>query len=125
MLVVPGAEAAISWYRTALGASVLWNLGGVAGLQVQDAPLFLHEANPDNPTEDSPEAVGATSVRVELFVNDPDSVIEHALAAGATPGSPIQDHEHFDGTVHLQGGFRDPFGHSWSVGNKAPLRPRA
>jgi PhnB protein len=124
MLIVPDAEAAISWYRTALGATVLWNLGGVAGLQVKDAAFFLHAVNPQNPTENSPQAVGATSVRVELFVDNPDEVIHCALAAGATLGSPIEDHEHFPGIVHRQGGFRDPFGHNWSVGNKSPLQAR-
>ena len=124
MLIVPDAETAISWYRTALGATELWNLGGVAGLQVHDAPFFLHEVNPQNPTENSPQVVGATSVRVELFVDDPDELIRRALAAGATLGSPIEDHHHFPGTVHRQGGFRDPFGHNWSVGNKSPLHAR-
>ena len=124
MLIVPDAEAAISWYRTALGATELWNLGGVAGLQVHGAPFFLHEVNPRNPAEDSPQAVGVTSVRVELFVDSPDEVVQRAIAAGATLGSPIEDHHHFPGSVHRQGGFRDPFGHNWSVGNKAPLKPR-
>jgi PhnB protein len=122
MLIVPDAESAISWYRTALGATELWNLGGVAGLEAQGARFFLHEVNPENPTENSPQAVGATSVRVELFVDSPDEVIQRALAAGATLGSPIEDHEYFSGTVHRQGGFRDPFGHNWSVGNRAPLQ---
>jgi len=124
MLIVPDAEVAISWYRTALGATELWNLGGVAGLQLRGAPFFLHEVNPQNPTENSPHGGGATNVRVELFVDDPDEVIQRALAAGATLGSPIEDHHHFSGVVHRQGGFRDPFGHNWSVGDKSPLQAR-
>lgn len=124
MLIVPDAEAAISWYRTALGATELWNLGGVAGLQVHGAPFFLHEVNPRNPTENTPQATGATSVRIELFVDNPDAVIQRALTAGASLGSPIEDHHHFPGTVHRQGGFHDPFGHNWSVGNKSPLQAR-
>ena len=124
MLIVPDTEAAISWYRTALGATELWNLGGVAGLQVHGAPFFLHQANELNPTENSPEAIGATSVRIELFVDDPDPLIQRALAAGATIGSPIEDHHHFPGIVHRQGGFRDPFGHNWSIGNRTPLHGR-
>jgi PhnB protein len=124
MLIVPDAETAISWYRTALGATELWNLGGVAGLKVRDAPFFLHEVNPQNPTENSPQVAGTTSVRVELFVDNPDELIGRALAAGATPGSPIEDHHHFAGAVHRQGGFRDPFGHNWSIGNKSPLQAR-
>ena len=122
MLIVPDAAAAISWYRNALGATEVWNLGGVAGLEVEGAPFFIHEVNPQNPTENAPDAVGATSVRIELFVDNPDQVIQRALAARATLGSPIEDHQHFPGTVHRQGGFRDPFGHNWSVGNKTPLQ---
>jgi uncharacterized glyoxalase superfamily protein PhnB len=122
MLIVPDAAAAISWYRTALGATELWNLGSVAGLEIGGAPFFLHEVNPGNPKEKSPEVVGATSVRIELFVESPDLVIERALAAGAISGSPIDDHHHLPGAVHRQGGIRDPFGHNWSIGNKAPLQ---
>jgi len=32
MPIVLDTEVAISWYRTALDATELWNLGGVAGL---------------------------------------------------------------------------------------------
>lgn len=37
MLIVPDAAAAIAWYRTALGATQLWDLGGVARLEVNGA----------------------------------------------------------------------------------------
>jgi PhnB protein len=121
MLIVPDAEAAIAWYYDALGAEVLWNLGGVAGLHVAGAPFFLHEVGPRNPSETSPDRAGVTSTRIELFVEDPDAFIERALATGATPGSPVVEHERPWGT-HRQGGFRDPFGHNWSVGNHSPLR---
>ena len=59
MLIVPDAEAAIAWYYDALGADVLWNLGGVAGLHVAGAPFFLHEINPRNPTETSADRRGS------------------------------------------------------------------
>jgi PhnB protein len=120
MLIVPDAEAAIAWYRQALGADELWNLGGVAGLHVAGAPFFLHEVNPRNPAETSPDRAGVTSVRIELFVEDPDAFVERALAAGATAGSPVVDHQTPWGT-HRQGGFHDPFGHNWSVGDRSPL----
>ena len=32
MLAVPSAAAAAGWYKRALGATELWNLGGVVGL---------------------------------------------------------------------------------------------
>lgn len=122
MLIVPDAAAAVAWYKTALGAVELWNLGGVAGLEISGAPFFLHEVNPGNPTETSPGQAGVTSTRIEVFVDDPDSFIERAVAAGATAGAGIEDHGVPWGT-HRQGGFKDPFGHKWSVGDKSPLRP--
>ncbi len=120
MLIVPDADAAVAWYKDALGATELWNLGGVAGLAVDGAPFFIHEVNPNNPTERSPDQTGFTGVRIELFVADPDALVERALAAGATPGLPVVDHQMPWG-VHRQGGFRDPFGHTWSVGDRSPL----
>ncbi|MGH6657985.1 MAG: VOC family protein [Actinocrinis sp.] len=121
MLIVPDADAAVAWYKTALGAAELWDLGGVAGLEIGGAPFFLHAINPENPAETSPERAGITSTRIEMFVDDPDGFIERAVAAGATAGVPVEDHDVPWG-VHRQGGFKDPFGHKWSVGDKSPLR---
>ena len=122
MLIVPNAGAAVAWYKTALGASELWNLGGVAGLEISGAAFFLHEINPENPTETSPGQAGVTSARVEVFADDPDNFIERAVAAGAIAGAGVEDHRVPWGT-HRQGGFTDPFGHKWSVGDKSPLGP--
>jgi PhnB protein len=119
MLIVPDADAALAWYRAALGATELWNLGGVAGLEVGGAPFFLHQVNPDNPAENSPGPV--TSVRIEVFTDDPDGFVARAVAAGAVQGSAVVDHQVPWGT-HRQGGFTDPFGHKWSVGDRSPLR---
>jgi uncharacterized glyoxalase superfamily protein PhnB len=120
MLIVADTEAAIAWYRKALGARELWNLGGVAGLEVAGAPFFLHEVNPANPAEISPGRAGVTSTRIELFADDPDRLVAQAIAHGASPGSEVVDHEVPWG-IHRQGGFRDPFGHNWSVGDRSPL----
>ncbi len=117
MLAVPDAQAAASWYERSLGAVRLWDLGGVVGLRVEDAPFFLHE--PVNPEFSTPAVLGVTTVRVEVFTADPDSFIERAVAAGAV-GTPIDDHQRPWG-VHRQGGFHDPFGHVWIVGDRSPL----
>ena len=123
MLIVPDGEAAVAWYREALGAEVRWDLGGVAGLEVGGAPFFLHEANPSNPAEDSPDRIGQTSVRIEVFVEDPTGS-SSALWRRGEPGSPVTAHEMPWGT-HRQGGFQDPYGHKWSVGDASPLRAGA
>jgi PhnB protein len=123
MLAVPDAPTAVDWYKKALGATELWNLGSVAGLEIAGAPFFLHE--PTSNGFDSPAAIGTTTVRVEVFVDDPDTYVERAIKAGADGAlDPVRDHEMPWGT-HRQGGFHDPFGHKWHVGDKSPLTPRS
>jgi PhnB protein len=120
MLAVPDAPAAVRWYKEALGATELWSLGSVAGLEIEGAPFFV--AQPARNGWTSPAAIGTTTVRVELFCDDPDAVIARAVAAGANGNfDKIKDHQAPWGT-HRQGGFIDPFGHIWLVGDKSPLR---
>ena len=120
MLAVPDAPTAVEWYKKALGATELWNLGSVAGLEIAGAPFFLHE--PANNGFGSPAAIGTTTVRVEVFADDPGTYVERAIKAGADGAlDPVRDHQTPWGT-HRQGGFHDPFGHSWLVGDKSPLR---
>ena len=106
MLIVPDAGAAVAWYKTALGAAELWNLGGVAGLEISGAAFFIHEVNPENLKETSPGQAGITSTRIEMFADDPDNVIERAVAAGAIAETGIEDH-HAPWGTHRQGGFTD------------------
>ncbi|MEV4511873.1 VOC family protein [Dactylosporangium sp. NPDC049525] len=120
MLAVPDATAAARWYARAMGATELWNLGGVVGLTVGGAPFYLGE--PENNGWDTPAAVRTRTARVEVFVDDPDAFIERAVAAGADGSvDEIRDHEAPWG-IHRQGGFLDPFGHLWLVGDRSPLR---
>jgi PhnB protein len=122
MLIVSRADEAVQWYGAALGAQVLWDLGGVAGLHLDGAPFFVHEAVPGRSTEPSPSEVGMTTTRIEVFVDDAGALIDRAAAAGATDVQPLTDHETPWG-AHRQGGFTDPFGHRWSVGDRTPLGP--
>jgi PhnB protein len=119
MLAVTDASDAARWYATAMGATELWNLGSVVGLSVEGAPFFLGE--PGNNGWDTPPSLGGRSVRIEVFVDDPDLFIERAVAAGADGTiDEIRNHEVPWG-VHRQGGFVDPFGHLWLVGDRSPL----
>lgn len=118
MLAVPDTPTAVEWYKAALGANLMWTLGSVAGLEIDGAPFFLHE--PVTSSFDSPNALGASTARVELFVDNPDAVIARAVKEAAI-GREIVNHAAPWGT-HRQGGFTDPYGHVWSVGDKSPLR---
>jgi uncharacterized glyoxalase superfamily protein PhnB len=124
MLIVSDAVSAVEWYKRALGANLVWDLGGVAGLHLRGAPFFLHEAVPGRTSEPSPDEVGMTTTRIEVFVDDPGALIERASAAGATDVEPLTDHDAPWG-IHQQGGFTDPNGHRWSVGDRSPLIPFA
>jgi uncharacterized glyoxalase superfamily protein PhnB len=120
MLAVEDTPAAVAWYERALGAKVLWSLGSVAGMEIAGAAFFLGE--PARNGWESPVKLGITSARVEVFCDDPDTLIARALEAGAKGSlDTLQDHQAPWGT-HRQGGFTDPFGHIWLVGDRSPLR---
>src|SRR6476659_10630559 len=81
MLAVTDTPAAVVWYKKALGATELWNFGSVAGLEISGAVFFLGE--PARNGWESPEKLGITSARVEVFCDDPDAFITRAVKAGA------------------------------------------
>jgi hypothetical protein len=81
MVAVTDAPKAVAWYKQALGARELWNLGSVVGLEIDGAPFFVGE--PANNGWESPEKLGITSARIEVFRDDPDAFIARAVAAGA------------------------------------------
>jgi PhnB protein len=121
MLAVSDGNAAIAFYKAAFGATLLWHLDHVvAGLAIDGAQFFLAHESPPHGTR-SPASVDFTTVRIELFVDDPVAVHRHALAAGAVEHSPVQEHTHTTLGPHpirrmLQGAVVDPFGHMWLVG---------
>ena len=121
MLAVDNVPEALPWYQQALGATVLWNLGSVAALEMAGAFFLLGE--PAGNGWESPAKLGITSTRIEVFCDDPDTFIERAVKAGADGSmDKIKNHEALWG-IHRQGGFKDPFGHIWLVGDKSPLNP--
>ena len=122
MLAVGDPPSAIDFYRRAFGAELLWQIGdpaGVAGLSIDGARFFLADENP--PSTRSPQLAGCTTIRIELFVDDPRAVYEKAVAAGAQPRNPVEEHTY--ATIGnrptlrmLQGAVVDPFGHIWLIG---------
>jgi PhnB protein len=124
MLAVSDGSAAIEFYKAAFGAELLWHLGDgadvVAGLSINGAQFFLAHESPEYGTR-GPGSAGFTTVRIELFVDDPLAVLKRALAAGANEGSPMVEH-HYETMgpkpikKMLQGSVVDPFGHKWLIG---------
>ena len=59
----------------------------------------------------SPHAIDGATARTLLVVEDPDSVVRQAVAAGATETSAVQDEHGW-----RLGRIIDPFGHEWEIG---------
>jgi len=123
MLAVGDGNAAIRFYASAVGAILLWRLADehvVAGLTINGAQFFLASESPSFGTRAS-ASVGFTTVRIELFVDDPVAVHTQAIAAGAIEHSPVEEHNYPTTGPHpigrmLQGAVVDPFGHMWLIG---------
>jgi PhnB protein len=120
-LTVRNAAAAIDFYKQAFGADELSRLTTptgqiVAELSIDGAPFNVADENPEG-SNLSPERLGGTSVRIDLVVDDPDTVAQRAVAAGARTLFPIADQSY----GWRQGRVVDPYGHHWLIGK--PLSP--
>jgi PhnB protein len=83
----------------------------VAELSIDGAPFNVVDENPEG-SNLSPERLGATSVRIDLVADDPDTVAQRTVAAGARTLFPIADQSY----VWRQGRVVDPYGHHWLIG---------
>jgi len=73
----------------------------------------LHEEAPGRGSI-SPERYDATTTTIGIFVDDVDTLINHALSAGATLISTAMDYDY----GYRQGMIKDPFGHKWLIQSK-------
>src|SRR3954469_13500716 len=107
-LWVENAREALAFYAAAFGATVLHLAGTgdeiVAQLGVGDAAFWVAPASATMKRL-SPRAIGGATSRTLLVVDDPESVVRRAVAAGATESSPV-------GNEHgwRLGRIVDPFG---------------
>jgi PhnB protein len=116
-LSVRRGREAIEFYESAFGAVVIYRVGGteeheevVAQLSVGNASFWVSDESPPNKNF-SPESLGGSTVRLLLIVQDPQSVVERALALGAAEVSPVEEEHGW-----LLGRIEDPFGHHWEIG---------
>jgi PhnB protein len=125
-LAVRRGRAAVEFYRAAFAAVEEYRVGGtdehesvVAQLSVDGAPFWVADESPEHGTF-SPESVGGGTVRLLLVVEDPDGVVERAIAAGATEVSPVGEEHGW-----RLGRIVDPFGHHWEIGKPLGVWPPA
>ena len=121
MLAVNDGNAAIRFYESAFGAILLWRRRTRRRrARDQRRPVFSPSESPSFGTRAS-ASVGFTTVRIELFVDDPVGVHRQAIAAGAIEHSRVEEHNYPTTGPHpigrmLQGAVVDPFGHMWLIG---------
>ena len=108
------ASQAVSFYERAFGATVVHRVGEgdeiVAQLAVGDAAFWVSSPG-DDMKRFSPVTIGGATARFLLVVDDPDSTMHNAVAAGGIESSPPQDEHGL-----RVGRFVDPFGHEWEIG---------
>lgn len=123
-LSVRNGREAVEFYKAAFGAQVIYRVGGsnehaevVAQLSIGDSTFWVADESPEH-LNFSPESVGGGTVRLLLTVDDPDAVVERAIAAGATEVAPVADDYGW-----RVGRIVDPFGHHWEIGRPLGVWP--
>jgi PhnB protein len=115
-LSIANGTTDIDFYIKGLGAIELrrWsNDDGtihVAELSIDGAMFHLHEETKD-PGVFSPARYNGVTATMGLMVNDVDTLIAKAIAAGAKETSPATDYDY----GYRQGEIQDPFGHRWLI----------
>ena len=113
-LWVETPREAVAFYEAAFGATVLHRVGHgdniVAQLGVGDAAFWV-AATSATMKRLSPRTIDGATSRTLLVVEDPDSVVRQAVAAGARESSPVSDEHGW-----RLGRIIDPFGHEWEIG---------
>jgi PhnB protein len=123
MLSLRNAAGASQFYQTAFGARELSRVTSpegrvVALLAIGEAEFGVVDEAPQVGNL-SPETLGGTSVRISLYVADPDAVAQRAIDAGAKLIFPVEDQPY----GIRQGRVQDPFGHHWLVGRPLATTP--
>lgn len=115
-LIITNAAQAIEFYKKAFGATELTRLATPDGklmhaeIKIGDSPIMICDECPDWNAL-SPLTIGGTTVSIVLYVDDVDTVVKQALAAGATEQMPVEDQFWGD----RMGTVVDPYGHKWSI----------
>ncbi len=130
-LVVNDANAAIEFYKRALGATEALRMTAQDGKRLMHAELhlngmrfFLNDDFPEHrcthmsDTVFPPDHLKGTSVTVHLEVENCDAAVQRAAEAGATVTMPPWDA--FWGARYAR--IIDPFGHCWSFAHPLPAK---
>jgi PhnB protein len=120
-LWVDRPSEAVAFYEAAFGATVLRCVGDgddiVAQLGVGDAAFWVAGTSTALKRL-SPRSIDGATSRTLLVVEDPESIVRQAVAAGATESSPVSNEHGW-----RLGRIIDPFGHEWEIGTPLGAGP--
>jgi PhnB protein len=113
----PCADA-IEFYKKAFGAEeIVPRMTGPDGsvghaeIRIGNSIVMLADEWPDGPTR-SPTTLGGSTGALFIYADDIRSVWDRAIQAGAEEVYPLEMQFYGD----LAGRVRDPFGHTWGLG---------
>lgn len=119
-ITVQNAAEAIEFYVAAFGATEVFRLIdpsdgriGHAEIVIGGTTIMLSDEYPDFGAL-SPETVGGSPVKFQIYVEDVDAAFSAAVTQGAAEIRPVKDQFFGD----RSGMLVDPFGHSWTLASK-------
>lgn len=115
-LTLDNGELAVKFYMSAFGATETYRLenpngGLVVRLAVNGAGFWI--SSEVNAGHKADTLLGGNTVRMILIVDDPDSLYDKAIIAGATQIFPVGE-----GHGWRLGRLCDPFGLHWEIGHQ-------
>lgn len=116
-LTVKDGLKAIEFYKNAFGAVETCEhftdpegRVGHASLRIGNAQIMLADELPDMGPR-SPQTLGGSPVALLIYVEDVDTQVQKAVAAGAKLVRPVENRFYGD----RSGQIEDPFGHIWTL----------
>lgn len=117
LVCTPCADA-IDLYVVAFGAEEIEprmtgpdGLVGHAEIRIGDSVIMLADEWPGSPVR-SPSSLGGSTSALFIYTDDVDAMWERAIAAGCEEVFPLETQFYGD----RGGRVRDPFGHTWGLG---------
>lgn len=128
-IVVDDANAALEFYKKALGAEEVMRVPADDGkrllhaeIRLGDAPVYVRDAFDEHCAhgkDSTPKALGGTPVTLHLRVANCDAAVARAKKAGATVVMPPEDAFWGDRFAMVA----DPYGHAWSFAHALVKEP--
>jgi PhnB protein len=114
LAVRKGAEA-VEFYKSAFRAVEQFRIESetgdvVARLAVDEAEFWVSDESPEH-SNFSPAALGGSTCRMILTVEDPDAMFDRTVVAGAEVVSVVEEQHGW-----RVGRVADPYGHHWEIG---------